>query len=319
MASAQQLPAESDIVTIVGSGLAGAACAAALVAAGIGVRLVERGRAPGGRMASPLLHGRRVDLGAGYFTVRDTGFQSVVDRWQSAGLARPWTDTFSVLGLDQDARTTTGPTRWATPGGLRSLVRHELGGLPVETGNTVTDLAGLSDGQVVLAMPDPQAARLVPVPGAVDYDPVITAVAGFSDRHWAFSHAAFVHDHPDVEFVADDGDRRGDGAAVLVMHSTADFARRHLADPDRAAPQLVAALRELLGLPEPAWTSIHRWTFAKPAGAHDATFGLLDIGGRQVGLAGDQWCPAGSPRVESAWRSGTDLAAALLTARNRQP
>ncbi len=316
MASPQQNPTESDVVTIVGAGLAGAACAAGLVAAGIGVRLVERGRAPGGRMASPLLHGRRVDIGAGYFTVRDSGFQAVVDRWRSAGLARPWTDTFSVLELGQDTRRTTGPMRWSTPEGLRSLVRRVLGDIPIETGTELSETTGLPAGPVVLAMPDPQAARLAPVPEAVDYDPVITLVAGFDERIWSLPDAAFVHDHPDVDFLADDGARRGDGAPVLVVHSTSELARPHLSEPGDAQPQLVAGLRELLGLPEPTWTQVHRWTFAKPGSAHDSTFGLIDLDGRQVGFAGDQWCPHGSPRVESAWRSGTDLAAALAATRS---
>ena len=311
MSSSQQTAPAPVVVTIVGAGLAGAACAAGLVAAGIGVRVVERGRAPGGRMASPSMHDRRVDIGAGYFTVRDSGFQSVVDRWRSAGLARPWTATFSVLEPGAPARSTTGPMRWAAPGGLRSLVRQELGGIDVQTGAEITALAALPSGPVVLAMPDPQAARLAPVADAVGYDPVITLVAGFGERQWSLRDAAFVHDHPDLEFIADDGARRGDGAPVLVVHSTADTARHHLSEPDGAGPQLVSGLRKLLGLPTPAWTQVHRWTFAKPTGAHAATFGLADIDGRQVGFTGDQWCPQGSPRVESAWRSGTDLAAAL--------
>src|SRR3978361_891972 len=164
MAPPQQLPTRSDapadLVTIVGAGLSGAACAAGLVAAGVGVRLVERGRAPGGRMASPCLHDRRVDIGAGYFTVRDSGFQAVVDRWESAGLARPWTDTFSVLELGKDATRTTGPMRWATPGGLRWRGRPQRGDIEVETGVELSTLNALPSGPVVLAMPDPQAARL---------------------------------------------------------------------------------------------------------------------------------------------------------------
>lgn len=312
MAEPQQSAPDPDVVTIVGAGLAGAACAVALVAAGIGVRLIDRGRAPGGRMSSPLVHGRRVDLGAGYFTVRDSGFTSLVDRWQAAGLAQPWTDTFSVLEPGRDARRTTGPVRWGTPGGLRSLVRHELDSLPdavvLQSGSAVTALPA---GPVVLAMPDPQAERLAAVPDPVGYEPVIALAAGFQDRSWSLPDAAFVHGHPDVAFVADDGARRGDGAPVLVVHSSGDLAGQHLAEPEGAAPQLVAGLRELLELPEPTWTRVQRWTFAKPGAAHDSTFGLVELDGRPVGFAGDQWCPEGSPRVESAWRSGTDLAAAL--------
>ncbi len=299
----------TQAVTVVGAGMAGAACAAELHRAGRAVRLIERGRAPGGRMASPLVHGRRVDLGAGYFTVRDEGFQAVVEDWQRRGLARPWTDTFAVLEAGHAPATKTGPMRWAASGGLRTLVRDVLEGLPIETGQVVD---ALPDGPVVLAMPDVQAARLVAVPDAVENRPTIAVVCGYPERTWPFADAGFVRDHPDVSFVADDGARRGDGAAVLVAHTTPERAARHLDDPDAAIGPVVEALQQLLGVGEPRWAQTHRWTFAQPAGQHDAAFGLVTVNGREIGLAGDQWCPAGSPRVESAWRSGTDLARALV-------
>ena len=223
-----------DTVTIVGAGLAGAACAASLHAAGVPVHVVERGRAPGGRMSSPEIRGRRVDLGAAYFTVGDNDFQQIVDRWTQAGLVRPWTDTFDVI-TPEGRRQSSGPTRWAAPGGLRSLVREVLAGIEVVTGHEMTaeSAAGrLSEGPMVLAMPDPQAARLVTVPDPVPYRPTLAVVCGFAERSWTMADAAFVNDHPDIEFVADDGARRGDGAPVLVVHTTADRARQHLDDPD---------------------------------------------------------------------------------------
>ncbi|RRQ26364.1 hypothetical protein DK926_19180 [Rhodococcus sp. Eu-32] len=296
-------------VTIVGAGIAGAACATVLRDAGVPFRLVERGRAVGGRMASPELHGRRVDIGAGYITVRDPEFAALVSRWESAGLARPWTDTFGVLAPDSDPETSTGPTRWRTPGGLRSLVRSMLADVPVES----VTVEGLPDGDVVLAMPDPQAARLTTVPEPVDYQPVLTVVVGFDELRLPFRDAAFVNDHPIVEFLADDGARRGDGAPVLVAHTTAEFARAHLGDPDTAADPVVTALVELLDTDRPTWTHVHRWSFGKPESSHDASFALIESDGRRTGFAGDQWCPNGAPRVESAWRSGTDLGRALLT------
>ena len=304
----QRAAAGSNVVTIVGAGVAGAACAAGLRNLGIGVRLIDRGRAVGGRMASPELHGRRVDIGAGYFTVRDDGFGAVVRRWEQAGLARPWTDTFGILELGQEPRTTAGPMRWSTAGGLRSLVRNLTGDIEVETG---TDVSALPSGSVVLAMPDPQAARLIPIPHSVSIEPVLTLVAGFADRHWTLTDAAFVSGHPNLQFVADDGARRGDGAPVLVAHSTGDFARQHLDQPQQAIPDLISGLRHLLEVDAPSWTHLHRWSYAKPGSAHSSTFALMEVGGRLVGLAGDQWCPQGSPRVESAWRSGTDLANAI--------
>lgn len=261
--------------------MAGAACAAALREGGADVRLVDRGRAPGGRMSSPELHGRRVDLGAGYFTVRDEGFRAVVDGWVAAGLAREWTDRF-------EGQRSSGPMRYAAPAGLRSLVRDLLGEFAVEH----AELTELPDGEVVLAMPDPQAARLVEVPGAVECEQVIAVAAGFAERTWTWRHGVFVNDDPEVTFVADDGDRRGDDAPVLVAHT-----RTGALEPVLAR----------FGLPEPLWTHVHRWAFAKPASQHFEPFGRIG----RVGLCGDQWCPEGQPRVESAWLSGTRLARAL--------
>ena len=301
-------------VTIVGAGLAGAACAAALQTAGVAVRVLERGRTPGGRLASPEIHGRRVDLGAAYFTVGDTAFREVVDGWAEIGLVRPWTKTFEVISPEEH-RTSTGPTRWAAEGGLRTLVRQVLADVDVVTGIEVTPdhLAGLPSAvRVVLAMPDPQATRLAVVPDPVASHPTLAVVCGFAERSWSLVDAAIVNGHPDIEFVADDGTRRGDGAPVLVVHTTAARARRHLDDPDSVAEPIVAALGDLMGTPTPVWTHVHRWTFAKPAGQHPAAFGHgVTAAGRAVGLAGDQWCPDGRPRVESAWLSGHLLAAEI--------
>jgi predicted NAD/FAD-dependent oxidoreductase len=301
----------SPRVAVIGAGLSGAACAQALRERGVAVEILERGRGPGGRMASPTLHGRRVDVGAAYFTVKDPGFTAVADEWVARGLARPWTDTFDVVspgGRD----VTTGPVRFATPDGLRSLVRDLLPD-DVRVEAPVDSLDDLRHDAVVLAMPDPQAARLAPQACEwVDYEPVVAVAAGWPQRQWTVDDAAFVNDDPDVSFIADDGARRGDGAPVLVAHTTSTRARAHLDRPDDAAAPVLAAVRRLLDISqEPSWTHTHRWTFAKPSGTHgDAEFGLLDAG-RPLGVCGDAWCPSGAPRVESAWLSGRRLGAAL--------
>ena len=313
-------------VVVVGAGLSGAACARTLVDGGARVRLVERGRAPGGRMASPEVHGRRVDLGPGFVTSKDDEFGALLRDWERRGLTTPWVDGTEVLGPDGLTRK-DGPVRWAAPGGLRSLVRDVLGDLPVELATQVDDLDALRDADaVVLAMPDPQAARLAPdllaEVGVVEHDPTIAVALGWPTRAWDV-RCAFVDDDPDLTFVADDGSRRGDGAPVLVAHSTPQLAARVLAasdgdgggDPQGAVPPMVAALRRLLDLDEPEWTHAMRWGMAKPQGTHGSTYhltrradGLIGL----IGLAGDQWAGGGTPRVESAWRSGVDLARALL-------
>jgi predicted NAD/FAD-dependent oxidoreductase len=142
---------------------------------------------------------------------------------------------------------------------------------------------------------------------------VIAIAAGWAQRCWPISDAAFVNDDADISMIADDGSRRGDGAAVLVAHTTAQRARAHLEQPDDAVAPVLEALRRTLNVTaDPEWTHAHRWTFAKPVATHgDEEFGLTTHEGRPLGLCGDSWCPAGAPRVESAWLSGHRLGAAL--------
>jgi renalase len=321
------------VIAIIGAGIAGVACAQALRAQGVAVELIDRGRAPGGRMASPEVHGRRVDIGAAYFTVSDPFFAAVVARWTDCGLARPWTNTLGVLSPAGHG-STTGPLRYAAPGGLRSLVRAELSGpttenppIPVRSDTTITELSQLSADVVVLAMPDPQAAALAPDAAEwVAYDPVITVVAGWDapdppDNSAGLARiaaAAFVNDDPDLSLIAHDGARRGDEAPVLVAHTTSERARAHLSEPDTAIQPVLAAVDRHLGpMTRPAWTWAHRWTYAKPAGTHGAAaFGLSTYGGRLLGLCGDSWCPGGAPRIESAWLSGHRLGLELAGQRS---
>ena len=310
-------------VAVVGAGVAGVACARALQDAGVTVQVLERGRVPGGRAASRTLHGRRVDLGASYLTARDPTFQAVVDDWVARGVARPWTEQFAVAGADGWTTTSSPVLRYGAPHGLRSLVEDLAAPLDVRTGVEVGHVGpgpcvdGLRWDAVVLALPDEQAldlldGALVEDAAAAErapWEPVLSLAAGFDQRSWDLDGAFVQPDHPvggTLSWVADDGRRRGDGAPVLVAHSTAAAAASHLDEPQAAVPVLVDALRELLDLPVPQWTHLQRWSLARPAEPREERFHL---GGSGVGLCGDGW---GSPRFETAWTSGTALGQELV-------
>lgn len=301
-------------VVVVGAGLAGVACARELRGAGFDVRLLDRGHRVGGRMASRRLWDRPTDLGASYLTAADPAFAAVVDDWAARGLAAPWTDTFTVLGQDAP-RTTSGPVRWGAPSGLRSLVEDLAEGLDVQKAE-LASLADVTARGIVLAMPDPQAVRLCgdhPLAEVLtrEWEPVIALAARWDHRTWdgvspsGRFDGAFVNDDAAIGWVADDGRRRGDNAPVLVVHSTPELASRHLDDPAGAGPELVAGLRRLMDLDEPADVHVHRWTFARPIGEREASYGLVEGPSGLVGVCGDGWGP--KPKVETAWLSGMRL------------
>ncbi len=317
-----------DPVIVVGAGISGIACARRVRAAGLDVRVLDRGRRLGGRMATRTVAGRPVDTGASYLTASDRRFAAVVREWESGGLAHAWTDTFHVLGGDEP-QVKQGPVRWGTPRGMRSLVADLARGIDVRRHDVTAvrrrpeglEVDGRPASAVVLAMPDAQAHRLLGVDlqevrGLLTRasEPVLALTAVFERRTWDLTErfdGAFVNGDDVLAWVADDGRRRGDDAPVLVAHSTPDFASRHLRDPAAAGPQLLAALGGVLEVGEPVRTQVQRWSLARPVGERRPTHHLVD----GVGVCGDGWGPVS--KVEGAWLSGDDLGAGLVRALRR--
>lgn len=315
---------------MLGAGIAGVACARVLVDAGHEVTILDRGRTPGGRMASRRLRdtgtacdGRIVDYGASYFTAGEDGFTSVVNDWTAGGLARAWTDTFHVYEPGGIVGVRTGPVRYAAPEGLRSLVEDLSTGLPaIQQQREVTQVSTTKDGvlvdgdafdRVAACMPMPQAQRFIPTDLLPEdtpaWEPVIAVTMVFSERTWAQIDGVFVNDDPVLTWIADDGSRRGDQAPVLVAHVNPVLAAAHLDDPSGVSPYAVATVRQVLDIEAlPDWVWAHRWSIARPIEARSEACWVHPT--TPIGYAGDAW--AGKPRVESAWLSGTALGHALI-------
>ncbi len=315
---------------VIGAGISGLACAHSWQASDL--QIIDRGRRVGGRMATKTLRdtgtqwdGHLVDYGASYFTVTDERFATQVEQWKDKGLVRPWTDTFHVYEPGGIIGTKTGPMRYSAPLGLRSLVQDMADSLNDVAFTFSTEVATLAvnsqklliDDQAAdaaaLCLPAPQASRfanaLLP---AIEHtwEPVIAVTLVFNDRVWQELDGVFVNNDPVLTWIADDGKRRGDNAAVLVAHVNPVLAAAHLQDPHAVIPHAIAAVCRVLGIPEqPDWADAHRWSLARPLDAEASEYWLHpDL---PLGMAGDAW--AGGPRVEAAWLSGHALGLALAS------
>ena len=306
----------TEEIIIVGAGMAGLSCAAALAESGRPVRLLEKSRAPGGRAATRRRGGPAFDHGAPCAHGGGAAFADAAAGWQAAGCAAPWPQG--------------GPGCITGIPGMRDLVAPLARGLAIETGVRVTGLSRAGGGwrvateggavrrtaAVVLALPAPQAAALLPVGwsvaglAAVEMAPCWSVMLAV-ERPLAAPDLVEGNGAPLALAIRDSAKPgRARRPETWVLHAGADWTRCRIdAPPDRVAAQMTRAFADRLGAPLPGSLTLtaHRWRFARvarPLGrpCHwDAAAGL--------GLAGD-WCEG--PGLPAAWESGRALAARIL-------
>ncbi len=309
-------------VAIIGAGIAGLACAEALLAAGREVVIFDKSRSAGGRMSTrrvaTALGEAQFDHGAQYFTARDPGFRGRVQRWRAAGVALPWpaagADTWvGVPGMSAPAKAMAAgcDVRWSAR--VDSLQRQGRGwtlhGAAAGLGDTAFDA-------VIAALPAEQAAvMLAPVHASFAAHAAATRSAPCWTLLLAFAERLAI----DAEILRDSGavgwaarnlakpGRSGPEAWVVQAGPAWSAAQLELTPEDAAAAlQREFAMLAGITLPEPLVSVAHRWRYAR-SGALGQT-ALWDAGSR-LGVCGD-WLIG--PRVEAAWLSGTALAGRIV-------
>jgi len=310
---------------VVGAGLAGLACARRLSAAGHAVRIFDKSRAPGGRIATRRGEQASWDHGAQYFTVATPAFRAVVDAASQAGQVAPWTPRWP--GGEQEQRVL-----WVGVPGISALPRWLAQGMDLELGTRVVGLeregAGWAlrddtgrrfDGFdfVVLALPAPQAATLAAGHGtvarrlaAVEMAPCWAVMLAFERPVEAPLDADFSTD-PVLPWIARNSAKpRRSGLDAWVLHAGADWSRER--EEAEAAPVVAALLERFAArlsapLPPVVVAQAHRWRHARVVNPLGEPC-VVDAG-EALGFCGD-WCL--DARVEAAFLSGDELGATLV-------
>jgi renalase len=321
----------SPHIAIIGAGIAGLSCAAALQQAGLRVTVFDKSRGPAGRMSTRRGADWQCDHGAQYFTARDPEFRAEVMRWELAGAAAQWRPALRRFDADGShghfdaAERFVGTPRMTTPAAwlastLALRTEVEISALRREHAGWRLDVKGAAPLEdyydaVVLAVPAPQAAPLLR-----DIAPQQSALAEGTAMQgcWAMMlqydaplslgfDAAFVN-HGPLRWVACDSAKPGRGGSESwLLHGSAEWSEAHLElDADSVAALLLAAFAELGG-PAPQGWSAHRWRYASTAAVRDDV--CLWDAGQGLGLCGD-WLNGGT--VEAAWLSGRALAQRIV-------
>ncbi len=292
-------------IAIIGAGLAGLTCARVLMESGRDVRLFDKGRAPGGRLATKRLDAAgatlRIDHGAQYLRSRDAGFAALLAAYGAA----PWPD---------EDRFIPTPSMSALPRamaeGLDIALAHTVTTLRRDNTHWWVDTHGPFD-TIVLTAPAPQTATLL-APIAPELAALLSRVIYAPCWTWLAAFAAPLPlpdtlrpDTGPIGWAARNNSKPGrDTAEAWVVQATPEWSRAHLeAPPDSIA----TALRAALNAPTPIAETTHRWRYSLVETALDRDcIWDADLG---IGIAGD-FCIAG--RAEAAFLSGRAIAEAIL-------
>jgi predicted NAD/FAD-dependent oxidoreductase len=292
------------------------------------VVVLDKGRRPGGRLATRRVDGLAFDHGAQYFTATDASFRRHVAGWLEEGVVAEWTGRIGTLEGGRVRPGSGRTTRFVGMPGMSSLPGHLARGLEIHQGVRVTSATSRAGAWVLTAddgaVFDPFDLVLVTVPGpqAVPLLAKTPALAGAAGRGrlrpcWAVLVAfdrpleapldgAFVEGSP-LSWVARDSAKPGrPKGEPWVLHAGPGWSEAHLEmEPQEVVPLLLAAFAEALGrdLPPPTFRHGHRWRYALPDPPLDVPC-LFDPEAR-LGAGGD-WC--GGPKVQGAFRSGDALA-----------
>jgi predicted NAD/FAD-dependent oxidoreductase len=314
---------------ILGAGLSGLAAARKLQAGGHRVKVIDKGRGVGGRLATRRMGDARLDHGAQFFTTRGDEFVSLAAEAQAAGVVHEWCRGFGVEDGYPRYRGASGMTdlaKWLANDVDISLATQAH---RVETSDGIVRFVA-SDGQVVaegdqaiVTAPIPQMTALfdngniVPTPEldqalrstryfatlalllTIDGEPNIAAPGGIQLDDGPFT------------FVADNQQKGISPVGALTFHAEHDYSlRRFDDDAEQVHDELLAMAAPWIGSATVLDSQLKKWRYAGPVTPLPERTYVIETNGTRIALAGDAF---GGPKVEGAFNSGTAAASALLT------
>ena len=314
-------------VGIVGAGVSGLVAARGLAEAGHQVRVLDRGRSVGGRLATRRIGEARLDHGAQFFTIRTDEFASTIGGPLSDGTAYEWCRGFG---------TEDGHPRYAVRDGMNRLAKYLATDLDVTVDVEVESVASTPSGwelrylggsvtadALVLTAPIPQSLRLLTV-GRTTIDPQLRARLDAVTYHPTLAVLATLDRPPAVPapggvqlsdgpfgFVADNQAKGISEAPAVTLHATHELSRQRWDDdPDTVLGDLLTEAQPWLGDAVVVEAHLKRWRYAQPADPAAEEIATTVVDGRPLVFAGDAFAGA---RVEGAFRSGAAAARHLAS------
>lgn len=311
-------------VVVVGAGIAGLVAAAHLQSAGHEVVAFDKGRSPGGRLATRRIGDARLDHGAQFFTIRSDEFAAFAEPHIASGLVYEW-----CRGFDESP---DGYPRYAVRGGMNVLAKTVAAPVDVRCSalvfairrgtatpwEVVLDTAEVVTADaLVVTCPLPQSYSLL-VPAEIDlpdtlirtdYDRTLALLATLDRPAAVPEPGGRQHPTDTLSFVADNQRKGISDTPAITVHANAEWSLAHWdTDPADVFAQLTVAASVYLGGATIIESQLKKWRFATPRTTWpEPCWSPPDTPGPLV-LAGDAFAGA---KVEGAVLSGLAAAGTL--------
>jgi predicted NAD/FAD-dependent oxidoreductase len=322
-------------IAIIGAGIAGLALAREIHGLA-DVRVFEKSRGYGGRMATRQAKPYQFDHGAQFFTAKSGHFAGFLEPYIAAGHVARWDAEFVEIESDNiicRRNWKDGPPHYVCVPQMNVLAKQMAVDLDVVFETLVTRIVAMGsrwrlEGEdqsslgefdwVALAIPPKQALDLMPGSFA-GLDTIATKqmlgcyslMLGFKQALPLDWQAAFVSD-ADISWISNDSSKPGrPDCYSLLVHSTNRWAEQNIeADQETVVAYLQAELERVIrrDVSSADHVALQRWRYANIKKQNGANY-LIDPD-RQLAAVGD-WCIHG--RIESAYLSGFGLAQELIS------
>ena len=315
-------------VAIIGAGIAGLSAARCLINNGAEVKLFEKSRGPGGRMATRRVDNFAFDHGAQYFTVRDERFHSQVSSWLQEGIVQQWQGKIGAVSKGIYEERTVSTARYVGAPRMSAVTRRMASGLDILYNTRILKTSyhaghwhlntenqeefGRFDA-LVITTPPPQALpfldsspSLLEQIKQVNMQPCWAVMASFNTSLAIPFDGIFIKDNP-LSWASRNNSKPGrPEAESWILHASPDWSTVHLeSDADHILERLLSAFEEATGqeIPKPIFAKAHRWRYALAKNPIEVE--CLWDGEKNRAVCGD-WC--NNSRVEGAYLSGVAAA-----------
>lgn len=306
---------------VIGGGITGLIVATLLQREGMKVKVLDKGRGIGGRLATRRIkYGESIegifDYGTQYFSVKQPAFQTWIDNWLKQGIIKEWCQGFDEVD---------GKPRYCGVNGTRGIAKHLAKDLDVCTGTKIVKLKydrhwllesdchqKFTGDYLIMTPPVPQSLALLDN-SDIKLSPEIRKSLESVSYHSCIAVLALLEQPSNIpqsggRAIADEplvwlGDNHQKGISPngysVTLHATPKFSNTNWERSDAdIAQELFAAASPWLNSSILEY-QVHRWRYSLPKSLYDKP--CLTLPELSLTMAGDAFV---APKIEGAVLSG---------------